>query len=151
MFQELDTYVLIAYSTVDGAGGDDIRCAGGSPPPCPRAVAAAPAVAPLLLLAAAVAAATRCCCLLLLGLLLLTAHTVDTAPPPPFLPRYSYWTQGITAAQAAEETQQLADATKFFLETFPTKTFVFENWEVRRAAVLSLSLSLSGERNSSHS
>eukprot|EP01052_Picozoa_sp_SAG31_P001557 SAG31_NODE_52_length_30366_cov_34.368586_18_plen_327_part_00 len=45
--------------------------------------------------------------------------------------KISYWTQGITAEQAAEETAQLKACAKFFLEQYAHKgkTFVFENWE----------------------
>eukprot|EP01048_Picozoa_sp_COSAG05_P007712 COSAG05_NODE_552_length_8725_cov_166.636796_3_plen_124_part_00 len=41
----------------------------------------------------------------------------------------SYWTQGISPAQVAEETKQLQEAAAFLLATYPTKTFIFENWE----------------------
>jgi hypothetical protein len=42
----------------------------------------------------------------------------------------SYWTNGITSAQAAEETQQLYDCATYFLNAYASdgKTFVFENW-----------------------
>jgi hypothetical protein len=43
----------------------------------------------------------------------------------------SYWTKGITSAQAAEETKQLYECASYFLNTYASegKTFVFENWE----------------------
>jgi ABC-type multidrug transport system ATPase subunit len=41
----------------------------------------------------------------------------------------SYWVHGITAVQSQEETQQLYDCALYLRQTFPTKTFVFENWE----------------------
>eukprot|EP00051_Salpingoeca_urceolata_P024231 m.423115 g.423115 ORF g.423115 m.423115 type:complete len:560 (-) comp20207_c0_seq4:42-1721(-) len=41
----------------------------------------------------------------------------------------SYWTRGITEAQAAEETRQFHAAAAFLHRTYPNKTFVFENWE----------------------
>ena len=63
----------------------------------------------------------------------------------------SYWNHGITSRQAAEETAQLEAAATFLLHTFPSKTFVIENWEgdfmsrkhtfVRTTAASELSLS----------
>ena len=41
----------------------------------------------------------------------------------------SYWTKGITDAQVAEETKQLAEAAAWLIATYPRKTFVIENWE----------------------
>ena len=43
----------------------------------------------------------------------------------------SYWTNGITAAQAAEETNQLREATAYLLRRYAHKgkRFILENWE----------------------
>merc|ERR1712048_273201 len=40
-----------------------------------------------------------------------------------------YWTDGITQAQELEETKQFREAAAWLLEEYPSKTFVFENWE----------------------
>eukprot|EP00912_Choanoflagellata_sp_UC4_P001274 UC4_evm1s797 len=40
-----------------------------------------------------------------------------------------YWKSGITPQQEAEETRQFYECSLFFLENYPNKTFVFENWE----------------------
>ncbi len=42
-----------------------------------------------------------------------------------------YWTEGMTAEQAADETRQFYDLTKFLLQTYrgTGKTFVLQHWE----------------------
>jgi hypothetical protein len=41
----------------------------------------------------------------------------------------SYYTNGITDAQAQEETKQLREAASWLIATYPQKTWVIENWE----------------------